>query len=94
MPYCLVGNWRWLDIEVTEQERQLLAGRYQRPSMIYSDSVVYDSSLRFPPGGWVRSTMLSRFSEGCLFQTYNTVYLLMGDGIRLTTTRHVVNAIR
>ena len=37
---------------------------------------------RFDVGDWVRTTALVNFSEGCFFQTRNTLYVLVGDGQR------------
>ena len=53
--------------------------------ILYSHSVLYDSARRFDVGDWVRTTPLVSFSEGCFFQTRNTLYVLVGDGLRKQT---------
>ncbi|MCY1559454.1 hypothetical protein D9M68_964970 [compost metagenome] len=50
--------------------------------MLYAHNVLFDSDRRFDVGDWVRTTPLVSFSEGCFFQTKNTLYVLVGDGER------------
>lgn len=85
-PFCLVTSWHWLDLEVSEQDRQKVEEAGMQPAVILADKVVFDSRGRFDPGHWVRSTLLVEYHEGCLFETRNTRYVLMGEGRRKTTT--------
>lgn len=82
-PYCLVADWAVLDINVTTRQRKALADRGLNPALVYALTVIYDSKGRFPPGDWVRTTLALSFSHACLFETKNTVYVLMGSGRRL-----------
>lgn len=82
MPYCLVRQWIWIDLDVSAAVREELENAGYQPVMLYAHEVVLDSQHRFAPGDWVRSTPLRRFSEGCFFQTRNTVYVLLGHGTR------------
>ena len=50
------------------------------PMFMYAHCVIHDGHGRFPPGGWVRSTLCKSFDGVCLFETRNTVYVLMGNG--------------
>ena len=43
-----------------------------------------DEAGRFLPGEWVRTSPLVSFTENCIFETKNTVYLLVGKGSRKT----------
>lgn len=52
-----------------------------QPTMLYGD-VVTDSLGRFEEGDWVRSTPLVSFTQGCFFETHDTVYALLGHGVR------------
>ncbi len=87
LPYksvCVVKNWMWWDLEVTEQHKQLLKKNGQHAVLVKADTVIDDEAGRFLPGDWVRSSPLVNFTENCIFETGNTVYLLVGKGSRKT----------
>ncbi|WP_409455347.1 DUF6957 family protein [Pseudomonas aeruginosa] len=92
-PFCLVAEWSWLDLD-TPDNAQDRSGGARPPAVIYSNYVLFDSRYRFPVGGWVRSTMLVTLREGVIFETRNTRYLLMGPGVRKTTSLSAVGSIR
>lgn len=83
--YCLVADWAILDIEVSARQRKAIADRGLFPALVYALTVIQDSKGRFPPGDWVRTTLAVSFTHGCLFETKNTIYVLMGSGRRLRT---------
>lgn len=82
MAYCIVRDWIWIDLILTEEEQAILRPSGREAVMLYAHSVLYDSERRFDVGDWVRTTPLVSFSEGCFFQTSNTLYVLVGDGQR------------
>tara|TARA_R100000789_G_scaffold99847_2_gene107681 strand:+ start:1286 stop:1684 length:399 start_codon:yes stop_codon:yes gene_type:complete len=82
LPYCLVRHWIWIDLDVPDAIREELIRTQRQPVMLYAHEVVYDSLGRFNRGDWARSTPLLTFAEECLFQTRNTVYMLLGPGER------------
>ncbi|KAB2527334.1 hypothetical protein F8N49_04080 [Pseudomonas sp. GXM4] len=84
-PYCLVADWVILDLEVTTRQRTAITDRGLIPALVYALTVIQDSKGRFAPGDWVRSTLEVSFSQNCLFETKNTVYVLMRAGRRLRT---------
>jgi hypothetical protein len=87
LPYksvCVVKNWMWWDLEVTEQHKQLLKQNGQHAVLVKADTVIDDEAGRFLPDDWVRSSPLVNFTENCIFETQNTVYLLVGKGSRKT----------
>lgn len=90
-PFCLVADWSWLDLP-TQPGGQ--SDERPAPAVIYSRCVLFDSNHRFPVGGWVRSTMLVSLREGVIFETRNTRYLLMGAGVRKSTSLSAVGSIR
>ena len=90
MAYCTVRNWTIADLDLAEPEKYLFAEQGILPSLLYAERVLTDSACRFSPGDWVRSTPLQRFSDGCLFQTRNTIYVLVGPGCRKTVDPTVV----
>lgn len=81
-PWCIVKNWIWVDLQMPPHTTVQVAGN--SPVMLYAHYVINDSRGRFNRGDWVRSTPLLTFSEGCLFETRNTVYVLTGEGTRKT----------
>jgi hypothetical protein len=87
LPYksiCVVKNWMWWDLEVTEQHKQILLKNGQLAALIKADTVIDDEAGRLCPGDWVRTSLLVSFTENCIFETKNTVYLLVGKGSRKT----------
>lgn len=85
-PHCLVRDWRWLDLDIPVDDHEFLEQRGQQPAALYANNVVFDSRSRWAPGNWVRSTLLHRYDEKGAFVTLNTVYVLMGEGIKQKTT--------
>lgn len=82
VPYCIVRDWVWIDLILTDQEREQLQAAGQQPVVMYSHSVLFDSNRRFDVGDWVRTSPLVTFTEGCFFRTRNSLYVLVGDGVR------------
>jgi len=80
--FCLVRDWMWLDLDVSEEQRAGLEQTGRQPVMLYAHFVVYDSAGRWDAGNFVRTSPLHRFDEGFLFKTSNTAYALLGDGVR------------
>lgn len=82
VPYCIVRDWIWIDLVLPDPALEQFQAAGQQPVMLYSHSVLYDSARRFDVGDWVRTTPLVTFSEGCFFRTRNSLYVLVGDGVR------------
>lgn len=82
MPLCVVEEWTILDAIVTDEERAKVAAAGCQPMFMFALKVVDDEQRRFEPGHWVRSSMGTAFKEGYLFETRNTVYVLLGPGHR------------
>ncbi len=79
-PWCLVRNW--VIYGLPEESFTAYAGRGLKPEMVYADFIVYDKQHRWSVGQWVRSSPLKSFTHECLFETENTVYVLLGEGYR------------
>ena len=93
-PFCIVRDWIWIDLELVEMGIQMLRDNQLSPAMLYAHNVVYDSAHRYREiGGYVRTTPLLSFSEGFLFQTRNTMYVLLGKGVRKRATLEVVSSL-
>jgi len=80
--YCLVRDWIWAELDVTEEQRAFLEKTRRQPVVVYAHTVIYDSARRWDVGDFVRTSPLHQFHDGFLFETVRTVYVLLGDGIR------------
>lgn len=92
-PFCLVRDWIWIDLAVSDSVRLELERTARQPVMLYAHQVVLDSRCRFSPGDWVRSTPLIAFTDGCFFETSNSVYMLLGHGVRKAAELSTVGKI-
>ena len=81
-PFCLVRNWIWLDLEVPADQDKLFTRLDIEPVFLFAHTVVYDSLRRLDVGDFVRTSPLHKFTGGFVFQTKNTHYVLLGDGLR------------
>jgi hypothetical protein len=86
MPLCAVEEWIILDAIVTDNERTKVAAAGCQPMFMFAHKVMHDEQRRFEPGHWVRSSMGTAFNDGFLFETRNTVYLLLGPGHRKSSS--------
>ena len=80
--FCVVRQWILVDLTVNSDEKEKLIGLGLLPATLYAHEVVFDSRNRFQAGMWVRSNFGVSFSQGCMFETKSTVYLLLGSGLR------------
>lgn len=91
--FCLVRRWLWIDLDVTEAQRVELEKTRRQPAIIYAHTVIYDSARRWDVGDFVRTSPLYRFDEGFLFKTLNSIYVLLGDGVRKRAALETVGRI-
>jgi hypothetical protein len=80
--FCVVKQWILIDLTVTPAEKEKLTGLGLLPATLFAHEIVLDSKGRFQPGMWVRSNFGKSFTDGCMFETKSTVYLLWGSGLR------------
>lgn len=80
--YCIVREWRWIDLDVSTEQRAELAKTQRQPVVLYAHSVVIDLQRRWDVGDFVRTSPLHVFEEGFHFKTLNCTYLLLGAGTR------------
>lgn len=81
-PYCIVRDWRIIELEVDESYRDSLVNDGLAPYVLYAAEVVIHSGGKRRKGDWVRSTFQRSFIHGYLFESTNTVYVLLGRGVR------------
>ncbi|KIR15513.1 hypothetical protein PFLU4_36010 [Pseudomonas fluorescens] len=84
--FCVVRQWILIDLTVNSDEKEKLSGLGLLPATLFAHEVVLDSKGRFQSGMWVRSNFGKSFAEGCMFETKNTVYLLLRSGQRKEAT--------
>lgn len=94
VPYCVVRDWVWIDLTLSASDLEQFRAAGQQPVVMYSHSVLYDSARRFDVGDWVRTTPLVSFSNGCFFRTRNSLYVLVGDGVRKRAELSTVMSLR
>lgn len=92
-PYCSVRKWIIIDLDISDQARELFSRKDIQATFLYAQEVVHDSKGRFSPGNWVRSTALVNIASGYLFETRNTVYVLLGDGRRKIISAETANIL-
>lgn len=91
--YCLVSRWRWIDLDATPEQRNELARTNRQPVVIYANTVIYDSQRRWDVGDFVRTSYLHKFEDGFIFKTLNSIYILIGDGIRTRASLETLGRI-
>jgi len=81
-----VKGWCWWDLEFPWQLRKKIDVLFLwldiQPAYLWANEVIFDTSRRFQPGSWVRTTALLKLHEHCIFETRNSLYLLVGTGSR------------
>lgn len=85
--FCVVKQWILIDLTVTPDEKEKLTSLGLLPMTLFAHEIVLDSRGRFQPNMWVRSNFGKSFTEGCMFETKNTVYLLLAAGQRKEASR-------
>tara|TARA_R110000751_G_scaffold307870_1_gene433431 strand:- start:2347 stop:2745 length:399 start_codon:yes stop_codon:yes gene_type:complete len=91
--YCLVRDWIWIDLDLTKAESRILEQSRRQPALLYAHTVIFDSDRRWDVGDFVRTSPLLAFEQGFLFRTFNTTYILLGDGLRKRATLKTVGLI-
>lgn len=92
-PICVVSNWIYADLEVTDGQRSVFQQQGLNPVLLWAHTVLIDDRRPHYVGHCVRSTVQVSFTEGCLFETRNTVYVLRGPGVGKLVNAAVVMSI-
>lgn len=85
-PFCLVEQWTILRADLTSDELKKVHAANHLPLFLFAHKVVEDSRGRFQSSDWVRSSMCTSFDDKVMFETRNTVYVLMGSGHEQTAS--------
>ena len=81
-PYCVVGDWEWREQVIPMRNDNSLKIFY-----VYADYVIADEQQRYAPGSWARSSPLTALHDKCVFETANTLYILVNRDIDEQSTR-------
>ena len=92
-PFCLVRNWRLIEIEVSDAYKTALASDGLSPFVLYASDVVSHGTGKRQTGDWVRTTFQQSLTQGFLFESVNTVYVMLGSGVRIKASADAVLAI-
>jgi len=74
-----VRNWQWWDLKLPKNKK---LPRGVLPSIVFANNIIADSSGKYLKRSWIRSSALVEFHEKCIFETKNTFYVLVGEGVR------------
>jgi hypothetical protein len=91
--YCLVRDWIWIDLDVPAAQLAVLEKQGRKPVLLYAHTVIFDSARRWDIGDFVRTSPLTTFREGFLFCTWNSLYVLLGNGSKKTASLETVGRI-
>lgn len=80
-PFYVVRDWLLLDIMVPSNVENDLKAMGLRPTVIFANTVVYDSRAQGPRTGAIRSSF-QRMIDGCSFESMHTRFVLAGPGAR------------
>ena len=76
-----VEDWMWIDIVM---EGQQLA-------IIKANNVVRTTNRKFDLGDWVRTSPIISFSDCCVCETFNSFYILVGQGSRKKSDESILS---
>ena len=88
-----VSDWVWWNLNCSNSTKEMLSQKGLMPTALYSHNLIWDELGEFPPGLSVKTSLLERFEENCLFITRNTIYVLVGPGRQSDIDPKVFNGI-
>lgn len=80
-PFYVVRDWLLLDILVPSDVEDDLKTMGLQPTVVFANSVVYDSRTQGSRTGAIRSSF-QRVLNDCTFESMHTSYILAGPGTR------------
>lgn len=80
-PFYVVRDWLLLDVMVPSDIEDELKAMGLQPTVVFANTVVYDSMVEGSNPGAIRSSF-QRVLEGCIFESMNTSFVLAGPGVR------------
>lgn len=80
-PFYVVRDWLLLDIMVPSDVEDDLKAMGLQPTVVFANTVVYDSRAQGSRTGAIRSSF-QRMLDGCSFESMHTRFVLAGPGAR------------
>lgn len=90
-PSCVVADWKWVDMNASHEDEEMLAEHGFKPSALLAHRVISDDCMRGFKS--VRTTLLKELHKNCIFVTRNTAYILTGPGKRVSVDAPVFISI-
>lgn len=91
--YCLVRTWRLIEVLVNDEYAEALAKNGLSPHVVYAETVVMHSAGNEPSVSGFVARFQRSFTRGFLFETQNTIYVLLGEGTKVKGSARAVLAI-
>lgn len=79
--FCIVRQWMLLDVMLPELHEKKVKAQGLEPTIVYAQTVVFDSQNKHQAGGGVLSDFQRDF-DGCVFESTDTIFILAGRGAR------------
>lgn len=92
-PFCIVRRWMILDVMLPEFQESEIKAQGLEATVLYAQTVVFDSNNKQRPGDSVLSDFQSDFEE-CIFESKGVLYILAGRGARKHVSAPAVEALR
>jgi len=93
-PYCVVSEWQIWNIPYGKAALAELKSHGLKPAVLYASKVIDDEQRRWGPTSKVRTSMLVKMHEKCIFESSNSMYILVDSGLQKTVNQAVVLRIR
>lgn len=87
-PVRVISEWVWCDL-VLQDGGTVPDGLF--PVIIYALNIHSDSSRRFKVGHGIRTSLLKKLHDDCIFESENTFYILLGKGFRKSVDIEVLS---
>lgn len=92
-PYCVVSDWQMWYVSYGDDISDLTDTPPRVEMILYAKNVIEDEKKRFKPGSEIRTTPIVRMVFMGIFESLNTVYILVGDGVKKAVSIDAVNQV-
>jgi len=89
-PFCVVTEWQIWNIPYGHSALSELKSHGLKPAVLYAKKVIEDERGRWGPEAQVRTTMLVSMHRECIFESTNSMYILVGPGLKKSVDQLVV----
>lgn len=86
-------NWRLIEVQVVDAYKAALASEGLSPFVLCGSDLVLHRTGKRQAGDWVRTTFQRSLTKSFLFESVNTIYVLLGEGVRIKGSANAVLSI-